>query len=240
MNRAASPAPGPSHTTSPRPAATHWPSSSQVAGGSGGGSTSTMPRKSSQAIDESSPQSATVTSKAALPALASATGAIACDRNSPVRDAGAGAATSTRAAAPTSTVKLRALSASRSSSPSITTRPCRIPGSSPVISKSSWLPAPSFHVPGFMARLVARPSAPIISTVTVRLASVPTRLLATVSPSGAPAGSLSLESSTASMAKLRAAVAPTSTTSRLVSGCDAAMSSGGALSQAPREQSVNR
>ena len=143
---------GPSQTTSPRPPPTQPASASQVASGSGGGSTSTMPRQSSQGVAASAAASMSRASNRAWPDFASTAGAIACVRKSPVLAAGAGAATSTRAGAPTSTVKAQESSAARSSVPSISSRPCRVPGSRPGRSRSIWTASASRKVTGLMPR----------------------------------------------------------------------------------------
>jgi hypothetical protein len=81
-----------------------------------------------------------------------AAGAIASATKNPVRAAGAGAATTIRAGAPTSTVNDRMLSASSSSLPSRTTRPWRSPGSRPAISNSIRCDSFPRHVTGLTAR----------------------------------------------------------------------------------------
>ena len=70
----------------------------------------------------------------------------------PVRSAGAGAATITPSGVPTATVNERTSSAVRSSAPSTSTRPCRVPASSPAISKSTRVVAPALQATGFTAR----------------------------------------------------------------------------------------
>ena len=238
LKRSALPARGPSQTTRPRPPATQRSSASQVWGGSGGGSRSTIAWAASHETVPSASTSITSGSKRALPAFASAAGAIACTKSPAVRAAGLAAATITFAAAPTSTVNERMLSASRSSGPSMSTRPCRVPGSRPETSKSTDTGPASFQSTGLMARRTYFPSRPSTSTATAREASGPTRAADTVTASDVPAEIRSPERSRASMAKFRGRSADTSMNSTggspaPGSGC------GAALSQAPCEQSVN-
>ena len=179
-----------------------------------------------------------VASNRPLPAFRSAAGAIAWRRNLPVSADGCGAATRIFDGAPTSTVKNRVLSASMSSDPSSTTRPCRTPGSSPVTSNSTCPLCPSFHVTGLTPLRAYRPSAPRISTATGRFASGPLRRVSTVSPNARPAVGWSVDRSIASSEKFCAPLAPTSTQRMAVSALAETRSAAVRPSQAPWEQSV--
>ena len=146
-----------------------------------------MPRAEFQSAVSRFSKDARSSAKRAWPDRASAAGASACVRKSPVRSPGAGDATITPAGAPTTTVKDRTSSNARSSLPSMTTRPCRVPGSSPAMSKSTAAVPASLHSTGFTARRAYRPSGMRISTATDRVSSGPVRASVADRPTGVPA-----------------------------------------------------